>query len=237
MPVENNTAAMKALNLTAILFILCLSNPDTLAQNDGINRCIPLTLKDIPVKTPERQTYEITVKRQGTDPLDGKKLFADAARAASRGLKGDAIRGDEGHSAALAKLQQERAGGTPFPCQANYTYPAGTFPFLQEDFYNRIPAESLDWTLMLLTDAVMLHEYKLGVLDSLEFGRPYHPETMKNNDITLSSLEFNFSSDYLRYLWDGVTRHNGRLCAVVRFESFFNRMSNRWANGRSMYYG
>lgn len=206
-------------------------------QNYDIEKYIHFKMNDIPAKMPETQKYEIIVKRQGSDPVDGTKIFAEAAKATYYVIGRDSmIRWENVTTSGIEDLHHDFSEGTPLPVLHNFTYKFMSVPFVDEDFYKSIPPEQVDWAMMLLTDAFMMHEYKLLLLDSLEFNRPYLPENMANNHIEVGS-DFNFASEYLLYLWNGFTIYNNQLCAIVRFESFFNLMSNSWTKGRSMYYG
>lgn len=220
------------------LFLICSVSNYGNAQNGDIERYIHLKMRDIPAKISENQKYEIIVKRQGSDPVDGTKIFADAAKGTYYVMGKDSlIMWENVTTSEIKSLHHDFSGGKPLPVLNNFTYKFMSVPFANGDFFKNIPSEQVDWTMMLLTDAFMMHEYKLLVLDSLEFNQPYLPEDMANNDIAVGESEFNFTSKYLLYLWNGFTIHNNKLCAIVRFESFFNLMSNSWTKGRSMYYG
>lgn len=232
-----NKKKISVLVILLICFVWAVGTNESRAQNGDVWQYMHGRLQDVPADGPEIRTYEITVKRQATDPVDGTKLFADAARGSYHVLNGDSIHWSNVSTMPIENLHRELSEGKPLPFLENLTYRTGSTPFAYEEFYQAIPLEQMDWSMMLLTDAYMLHEYKLSVLDSLEFGEPYYPESMKDYDVEMSGLEFTFSSDYVQYLWNGFTLYEGALCAVVQFESFFNPMSNSRMKGRSMYYG
>ncbi|MDR2039077.1 MAG: hypothetical protein LBQ60_14230 [Bacteroidales bacterium] len=223
--------------LIPLVMLTVLSTHVIKAQNCDIHPYIYLKMSDVQAKVPESQKYEIIVKRQGSDPVNGAKIFADAAKGIYYAKGKDSLKWENVTTSKIKSIHHDFSEGTPLPVLNHFTYKSMSAPFMNEDFYKNIPQDQVDWAMMLLTDAFMMHEYKLLILDSLEFNRPYLPRDMSGNDIVMSGLDFNFASEYLQFLWDSFTIYNDKLCAVVRFESFFNLMGNRQSKGRSMYYG
>ncbi len=184
------------------------------------------------------QSYQVTIKRQTHDPISGERIFTPSALKARITI--DRSDGTvEWRSAAWGRmddLRDEPATFAPWPEFAGFRYRSGNADFLDERFYEAIPADKQEWARMLATDIPWVDQMAAQVIDSLEYKQAFYPSLMERLDIEMEN-SFTFSSSYVKYEWSAVTEHNGTPCAVVTFESPFNPMSNGPVKGRSAYYG
>ncbi len=225
---------MKTLHLIPALAWMATS---ALAQSSDIDKYFMLKMRDIKTKTPQIMEYDVIIKRLGSDPINGAKVFGDAVKATYYVLNNDSVKWNHLRLAQIDDLRQTRFEGTELPAFNGLSYKTKGTDFLKDDFYKNIPEGiQKDWATMLVTDAVMMQEIVWYIADSLEYKKEYFLKLMENQDITVENM-FTFTSSYQKYIWSGITKHNEKICAIVKFESFSNPFTNGWAKGRSMYYG
>ena len=63
---------------------------------------------------------------------------------------------------------------------------------------------------------------------------------LESNDVRFEGW-VTFTSRYQKLIWSGITKHNDEICAIVKFDSYYNpvRIDNQQmqVQGRSLYYG
>jgi hypothetical protein len=221
----------------SIVFLVCIwfANPVSAQSNDFSK--YPVKLSDIQAKIPKIQEYEVTSKRNILNPIDGSKIYGDAVRATYFTFDNDSVKWKNVKWGEIADLRQEQFDETDMAGINDFTYKSKTADFLKGDFYNNIPPPQKEWAMWLVSDAVAMQEFVWYIVDSLEYKKEFTPKLMENYEIKADS-SYTFSSKYLKYIWTGITEHNNELCAIVKFESLFNLLSDVGGKeGRSMYYG
>lgn len=225
-----------AIALVLSLVIIGCSSVRTKSVDDYLS----MKFSEITAVTPEIQEYDFTMKFLQKDPVEGVIFSGQAVKASYSYINGDSIKWDNVTMSAISGFSEQITEGQRLAAFDGFSYKTGHDDFLSADFYKAIPLELHDWAMMLVTDAVQMHEMGLIVADSLEFGKAYYPAFMDNFDIEFEESG-SFSSDRQKFTWSGLTKYNGEVCAVVDFESQFSMMNFETEHfsmkGRSMYYG
>jgi hypothetical protein len=230
---------MKTLNLILILSVLtakCL-----FGQNNNIENYFSLQPLMIESKTSALQEYEVILKWQNLDPMNGNKINCNAVRAAYvAGLENGYVSWKNVCLAQINNIRQKQFDGTALPAFNNFSYKANNLDFLKADFYKNIPPDQQDLAKWLVSDAVQMTGLAAYVFDSLEFNKEFYPKFLENYDIKFENW-VTFSSRYQKLIWSGISKYNNEICAIVKFESYYNpvEMNNpeMTFKGRSLYWG
>ena len=142
--------------------------------------------------------------------------------------------------AQISDMKQNNLNGANLPAFNNFTYKVNANDFLKEDFYKDIPVEQRDLAKWLVSDAFQMQGLAAYVFDSLEFNKEFSPKFLEHYDIKFENW-VTFSSRYQGLIWSGISKYNNEICAIVKFESYFNpvKMDNAEMTfkGRSLYWG
>ena len=230
---------MKISNYLFLAFVLitnCLS-----AQKKCIDKYLALKPVEIKVRNPVIQEYEVTLKWQNLDAIEGHKFSCNALKATyTVGLENDSVGWKNVSLAQIDDFQQKQFNGTDLPSFNDFSYKANNTDFLNKNFYKNIPPEQRNLAKWLVSDAVQMQGLAWYVFDSLEFNKEFIPVFLKNNDIKFEDW-VTFSSRYQKLVWSGITQFNNEICAIVKFESLYNplKIDNQQmtVKGRSLYYG
>ena len=221
-------------------FMFLFTVSGIIAQNNSLNRYFDFKLKDITPIIPEKQEYDFEMKKQMLHPIE-KRVYSTEALKASFWLYGtDSVVWHNVGWSRIDDLLQEHVQTDNWNEFNGWIYKIGSTDFLNEEFYSHIPPEKREWARMMLSDVPWL-EFGWSILDSLEFQKEYFPKDMDNRDIAVEG-SYTFSSSYLKCIWSGITLHNNKMCAIVKFESLNSQIisysEDRIAmKGRDMYYG
>lgn len=230
---------MKSTFVLSLAFVLTTNI--LLAQNQNINKYFELNPCDINIQTSSSQEYDVTLKWQNLNAIHGNKINCNAVKATYLIDSKDYIVGWKDVSLAqITDFQQKDFEGVMLPAFNSFSYMAFDTAFLSEQFYKDIPAEQRDLAKWLVSDAVQMQGLGWYVFDSLEFQKEFFPKMMENYDINFENW-VSLSSRYQKLIWSGITKHNNEICAIVKFESFYNpvKIDNEQMllEGRSLYYG
>lgn len=212
----------------------------SIAQNKQIDNYFTIKPSDIELQNAEIQEYDVTLKWQNLDAINGSKINCNIVDAKY-------IVGDNDHvswkNVSLAQIEdfnQTQYKGTDLPAFNNLSYKAKDTAFLSEEFYTHIPLEQKDLAKWLVSDAVQMQGLAWYVFDSLEFKKDFVPKLLENHKVRFEDW-VTFTSRYQKLVWSGITKHNDEICAIVKFESFYNpvKIDNEQmqVKGRSLYYG
>ncbi len=218
------------------LFTFCLN-----AQNGQIDEYFRRTPGDIKLHNQDVQEYNVILKWQNLDAINGTRINCNAVTAGYRiGFANDYVVWNDVKLAAIDDFQQKDFTGLSLPTLDGFTYKAGDTAFLAENFYERIAPEHRDLAKWLVSDALRMQSLAWYVFDSLEYNKEFIPDLLKNYDVKFEDW-VTFSSRYQKLLWSGISKHNDEICAVVKFESLYNPIGIENAQmpvrGRALYYG
>jgi len=226
---------------TYLIAVCMLFNDCSFAQKEKIDDYFSVRPSEITAGKPGKQQYNVTLKWQNIDALSGNKINCNVVNATFlTGLENDCVGWKEVTLSQIDDFKQEKYKGTVLSSFEDLTYKQYNTDFLKEDFYKTITPEQRDLAKWLVSDAFQMQGLAWYVFDSLEFNRAFVPEILDNHDIKFENW-VTFSSRYQRLIWSGITRYNGEICAVVKFDSYYNPVEmNSEAlsfKGRSLYWG
>jgi hypothetical protein len=224
------------LNLAFSLFANCL-----IAQNKQIDKYFKIIPSDIKVQNSEIQEYDVTLKWQNLNAISGNKINCSAVKATYIvGLDNDSVSWKNVSLAQIDDFKQTQYKGTDLLSFNDFSYKAMDTAFLSENFYKNIPIEQRDLAKWLVSDAVQMQGLAWYVFDSLEFNKEFVPKQLKNFDVKFEDWVI-FTSRYQKLIWSGISKYNNEICAIVKFESYYNpvEIDNKQMHvkGRSLYYG
>jgi len=230
---------MKTSNYLFLLLMLsvhCLN-----AQKNNIEKYISKQPSEINNKSSDLQEYQVILKWQNLDAINGNKLNCNAVKATYIvGLNDGYVGWRDVNQSKINDFQQKVVKGSDLQTFNNFSYKAVNTDFLKEDFYKDISPEQRDLAKWLVSDAIQMQGFSWYVFDSLSFNKEFSPKLMKNKDIKFDNW-ISFSSRYQKLIWIGVTKFNNEICAIIKFESLYNPLEMNKPElsfrGRSLYWG
>lgn len=145
---------------------------------------------------------------------------------------------------ASVSIAQAKGMTYPFPQGAPQTYmedfsynPDKAKDMMSASFFSGFPPAEFK-TKNLIWDALMFEQFAWVYFDKLRLNEPFHFPSGEN--MNLAGLA-NFKNNNVELTWTGVSKRNGGVCALIRYEAFFNPLdisiTNFKAKGRSHYWG
>jgi len=229
-------------HIASIVFVAASMVIDLYSQNNQTSIDSYLKKKTSEIKSKDkRQEYDVTLKWQNLDAINGNKINCNAVKATYIiGLDNGYVGWKNVSESQINDFQQPVSKGTEMPSFNNFSYKANNTDFLKDDFYKVIPAEQHDLAKWLVSDAIQMQGLAWYVFDSLSFNKEFRPKLMENYDIKFENW-VSFSSRYQKLIWSGITKFNNEVCAIVKFESLHNPLEMNTPNmkfkGRSLYWG
>jgi hypothetical protein len=223
-----------------LYFVFFFTVSGIIAQDNSPKRYFDIKLKDITPIIPEKQEYDVVIKKQISHPIEKRVYATDALKASFWAYGTDSIVWHNVGWSRIDDLLQEPVQTVNWDEFNGRVYKIGSTDWLNDEFYSNVPSEKREWARMMTSD-VPWFEFGWFILDSLEFQKDYLPKVMDNNDITVEGA-YTFSSSYLKCTWSGITLHNDEICAIVKFESLNSQLISYSGDkiamkGRDMYYG
>jgi hypothetical protein len=106
------------------------------------------------------------------------------------------------------------------------------------EFFPGFPETEIK-TKNLVWDMHMIEEFAWNYFDKLELNRPYSTQS-RPEDVPLAGAG-TFQNRKIELTWMGISRMNQEICALIRYEAFFNKLKavvgNISVQGRSHYWG
>ena len=142
------------------------------------------------------------------------------------------------------RIAQAKGLSDPFPQGALQSYMEGfTYKIVREedlaskDFFAGFPPAEFR-TKNLVWDTLMFESFAWNDFGKLSLNKPYH--FLREENVNLAGAG-NFKNNDVELTWTGISKRNGVVCALIRYEAFFNRLdisiANFNAKGRSHYWG
>ena len=222
----------------AILLAINVNGQGKKASIDNYLEIIPAQIK---AKTDVKQEYEVVLKWQNLDAINGNKLNCNAVKATyTCGLDSGFVRWNNVRLSQINDFLQPVGKGNELSSFNNFSYKAMSTDFLKETFYKNISSEHRDLAKWLVSDAIQMQGLAGYVFDSLSFNKGFSPRLMENYDIKFENW-VSLTSRYQKLIWSGITKFNNEICAIVKFESLYNPLEintpNMKMKGRSLYWG
>lgn len=221
------------------MFLFMVSS--IVAQDNPLNKYFDVKLKDITLIVPEKQQYKVVIKRQSLHPIENKIYGGETLKSTWLMYGNDSIVWDNVRWSKIDNILQEPVQTVDWNELNGRSHKIGAInDYFKEDFFSDIPGEKKEWAIMMTSD-VPWFEYGWSKLDSLEFQKEYFAKDMDNKEAGIEGV-YTFLFSYLKFIWSGITLHNNEICAIVKFESLNNKMTNYWEGkmtmtGRNSYYG
>jgi hypothetical protein len=230
---------MRTINYLIFAFVLITNYLP--AQSCRIDKYINLRPSDIKVKNAGIQKYDVTLKWQNLDVIEGNIFNCNAVKATYLiGLENDYVEWKDVSLAQITDFKQKQFKGIDLPSFNGFSYKVNDSDFLKEDLYKKIPQEQRDLAKWLVSDAIQMQGLAWYVFDSLEYNKEFIPKLLNNYDVKFEDW-VTFTSRFQKLIWSGITKYNNEICAIVKFESLFNplKIENEQMSvkGRSLYYG
>jgi hypothetical protein len=209
-------------------------------QNERIDKYFSMLPSEIKGKR-GLQEYNVTLKWQSLDAINGNKFNCSAIKATYlAGLDNGNVAWKNVSLSQISDFNQKEIERTSLPAFDNFTYKSLNTDFLKDDFYKNIPPEHRDIAKWLVSDGMQMHGLALYVFDSLKFNKDFIPKFMIDNNVKFENW-VTFTSRYQKLIWSGITKYNDKICAIVKFESYFNPLEinnpEMTLKGRSLYWG
>lgn len=225
----------------AIVSFVCLfviSNAH--AQDNSLSNYFSSKFKDIERIIPEKQVYDVEIKRQMLQPIENNIYNGEMLKSTWEMYGNDSIIWKNVRWSRIDNILQgpeQLVDWNEFNGRGHKI--GAIMDYLQEDFYSNIPAEKKEWARMMTSD-VPWFEYGWSKLDSLEFQKEYFLKDMENKKVEIEGV-YTFSSPYLKCIWSGITFHNNEICAIIKLESLNSHITSYWEGnmtmtGRDLYY-
>ncbi len=213
----------------------------SIAQNRHIDKYFKINPSEIKLQNTEIQEYDVTLKWQNLDAISGNKINCNVVKATYVvGLDNDYVGWKNVSLAQIEDFKQTQYKGADLPSFNDFSYKLLDTAFLKEEFYNEIPVEQRDLAKWLVSDAVQMQGLAWYVFDSLEFNKEFVPKLLENYDVKFEDW-VTFTSRYQKLIWSGISKHNDEICAIVKFESYYNPIEieneQMSVKGRALYYG
>ncbi len=191
---------------------------------------------DLQLKEPGPQRYQFATDYVYLDPtgnVTGKdRVSADY----TRGLPDGKVRWDHVEIAKAKTYDQPFPQGVPQRFMDGFSYKLNNLgDTFKKDFFNGFPDDMQPKTLVW--DVHMFEAFAWNYLDKLKPNEPFR--------LDLPDAQFpqggHFHNRQPELIWIGVSQKNGKTCALIQYEVFFNQLSfvtnGLPLNARSHYWG
>lgn len=153
----------------------------------------------------------------------------------TRGLPDKKVRWNNVQIAQSTNADGAFADGVPQKYMEGFSYDPASPDQLKGSFFADFPADSMQ-VKTLVWDVSMFEQFARKYFDKLKLNEPFE---LSSSDVSLPGGKFFNRRPALT--WVGVSTMNGKTCAVVQYEAFFNKLSlqvgPQTLSGRSDYWG
>lgn len=112
--------------------------------------------------------------------------------------------------------------------------------FTHPEFYKDFPPSHIELIRWFIQDKVAFEVYGQMYLDSLKLNIPFYPDLFQNHQSKFDQY-VNFNTQKLNLTWIGISKINGKICALVHYQSIYNPIDAdndiMTLNGRSCFWG
>jgi len=156
----------------------------------------------------------------------------------TRGLPDNKVRWNNVRVAASGKAEGAFSKGEPQKYMEGFSYESGTPDQFKDSFFAGFPAGATSMQMKnLVWDITMFETFARGSFDKLKLNEPFE---LDPSTVPLAGAG-EFSNRRPMLTWVGVSKMNGKLCALIQYEVFLNKFKlpagAQIMNGRSDYWG
>ncbi len=222
-----------------LLLALCCGPVST--QDKPVDYYLNIDPSTILSKNMEKQLYNVSLKWQNLDALNGDSFNCNVVYAVHSvdGSRNEAS-WDDVRMAQISDFNDKPQNTVNLSALDGFSYGINNLDFLGESFYNELPSDLIDLARWLVSDAIQMQGMVWYFIDSLEFNRELSPVMLEDYDIVFENW-VKFTSRYQKLKWSAITKHNEEICAVINFQSAYNPVQAKTDDisfkGRSLYYG
>jgi hypothetical protein len=196
-------------------------------------------------KIPEKQEtslssplcYQLTIDMTGRD-IDGKVLWHRIADGKLKQILPDDT--TEFQDVTLTEIVENTKTTNPLTELNGLKYKIEGDNFTKLDFYKDFPPAHVDLIRTFIQDQVGFNVYGQMYLDSLKFNVPLYPDFFQNQQADFEQ-DVNFNTKALNITWTGISKKNGKTCALIHYQAMYNPFSVdndiRITDGRSCFWG
>jgi len=157
----------------------------------------------------------------------------------TRGLPEGKARWNNVRIAAAKGFEDGFPDGEPQKYMEGFTYNAsGSSNMFASESFPGFPAAEVK-TKNLVWDTIAFEDFAWNYFDKLELNSVYRTQS-RPEDVPLAGGG-TFQNHQIELVWVGISKRNGRICAVIQYRAFFNKLSLSVGNmnfqGRSHYWG
>lgn len=228
---------------TTIFLILAFSlfTNCSIAQNKHVDKYFKIKPRDIKLQNTEAQEYDVTLKWQNIDPIKDDKISGNAIKAKySCGLESGLVRWSDVFLYNINNFKQKLENGNRLDAFDNFVYKPNFFSFASEKYYTDIAPHYKEIATWFILDAIQMDGISNVFFDSLLLNKSFYPVILDSFSLKVEN-GITFKSQSTKFIWSGITKLNGEICAIVKFESFFNPVSidvpGYSFQGRSLFWG
>lgn len=230
---------MKTSIIIVASLILCVYN--LIAQDNIIDKYLDVELREINADSIALQEYNVSLKWQNLDALNGKSLNCNEVDAKFFYDPADnKARWQDVKISSKTNFREEPENSVRLYALDGFEYESLSTDFLKDDFYQEIPSDLRDLAKWLVSDGIQMHGLAYYVLDSLKFQHLFRPLLLEGKEVKFQNW-VTFTNRYQLLTWSAITRHNNEICAVIKYESEYNPVEadtpEMSFKGRSLYYG
>ncbi|WP_340114207.1 hypothetical protein [Maribellus mangrovi] len=211
------------------------------AQDKHVDKYFKINPCEIKQEDSKIQEYDVNLKWKNIDPISGSKITCSAIKAKySCGLDSGLVKWSDVFLFNINNFKQKLENGNRLEAFDDFEYKPNFFSFASEKYYTDIPPNLKEIASWFILDAIQMHGINEIFFDSLTFCTPFYPETLDTFSLKVEN-GITFKSQYAKFVWSGITKMNGEICAIINYESFFNPVSmdvpGYAFQGRSLYWG
>jgi hypothetical protein len=222
-----------------IPIVILLAGVSALAQGEPADTAekllsrLPAGLK---LNEPGPQRYSFTCDYARLDLSGDLKSKYRVSATYTRGLPGGTVRWNDVRIARAPTASADFPRGEPQAYMEGFSYDESKLKgILDPSFFVGFPDEMA--TKTLVWDAFMFEVFAWNYFDKLKLNEPYRlpPESLKLPGGGA------FENKQVELTWTGISKRNGKLCALIAYQALFNKLEIETGGlrlkGRSHYWG
>jgi hypothetical protein len=187
---------------------------------DSLNSYLSSLPANLELKENTPQNYVFTCDYFNIDSTGNVTGKYRVSAEYTRGLPDGKVRWDNVQIAEAKTLDEPIAAGVPQSYMNGFSYPLASLgDVFKQEFFPGFPDEVR--TKTLVWDTHMLEMFARGYLDQLKLNTPLR--------LNFPATQFPdggvFKNTQPELTWIGISKMNGKVCALIEYEAFFNQLN------------
>jgi hypothetical protein len=226
-----------SLAIMVIVGSLIVTSGSLFSQKTIKVKNLPKSLPKIELDEKKPQRYLMVIDNWDYDLYGNFSRKKRVSGEYTRGLKNGHVKWNNVRIANSQDLNEAFTEGEKQNYMESFTYKASG-EIVNETFFKDIPEANL-YIKTLVWDMLTFEIFAWNHWDSLKLNQKYSPVEM-NSIVQIEEIGSIENKD-INITWTGITKKNGKLCAVIKYQALNNplnfNMYNIKINGRSHYWG